>query len=429
MNTIDQRILIPTSPDNVWAYISDVARNPEWQTNCRSIAFLTSAKQGQGARWRAQLQGNREYVIEVTTWYDRLGYEYTIIDGSSFAENKGRIRLQEVAEGTVVQWTFSYEVGGILGGLRNALGTRRTIENEIVESLWTLWRQTSSAKRGQRDIHQPKSLMQDAPDVEARAQYKSRHPSVVMSDDTVPTNFTITEPEVAEDDTRPRPAAEPPADDIEPAPTNAQEQSSTKDPGFFDDLDVSDFDFSSTPDETAPVSRVVDEHTEQPAQSQNIEDSSLLTEKETSGKSNEEMPSTSPPTESLNIPAVQTEPSEPLPLPSNAPNTTEQLPAIDQHEESPVPAQTEQTASTKPEHKASVSTAGEVSVFDVFGVPKPSETQEIQAVRIPTEETADAESPSSARDTQQQLSVIVGKKRLVGLRLMLRGKRIKVRLR
>lgn len=175
MTTIDQRILIPTAPDVVWEYICDINNNLSWQVDYAAISFLSSRKQGSGARWRYTDKRRREFVIEITTWYDGLGYEYTFVDGEAFRENVGRIRLQEIPEGTVVQWTFSYEMGGLLGGLSNAMGKRRRLEKTMVNSLRELWQVMRQQRRNQP--FESKSLMQEAPDVEARSRYRPRHPS------------------------------------------------------------------------------------------------------------------------------------------------------------------------------------------------------------------------------------------------------------
>jgi len=98
MNIIDQRILIPTSPNVVWGYVSELVNNPDWQADCRSISFLTSARTGKDVRWRSAAKNGREYVVQITAWYDRIGYEYKIVDGVPYKENLGRIRLQEVPE-------------------------------------------------------------------------------------------------------------------------------------------------------------------------------------------------------------------------------------------------------------------------------------------------------------------------------------------
>src|SRR5687768_10262320 len=105
MNVIDHRILVPASPDRVWQYISDINRNPSWMVDCRSVSFLTTMHAGPGTRWRITDAKGKDRVAEITVWYDRLGYEYKFVDGVPFSQNKGQIRLQEIAEGTVVQWT------------------------------------------------------------------------------------------------------------------------------------------------------------------------------------------------------------------------------------------------------------------------------------------------------------------------------------
>ncbi len=177
MTTIDHRILIPAAPDVVWDFISDITRNPQWQVDCFEVIFLTSKREGPGLRWRYSTPNGAEYVIAVTAWYNGLGYEYYFVDGVPFRENKGRIRLQEIPEGTIVQWTFTYELGGILGGVRSALGLKRQINRTIADSLKALWQEMKQSAAGRS--HEAKSLMRDAPDVATRSTYQPRHPSAV----------------------------------------------------------------------------------------------------------------------------------------------------------------------------------------------------------------------------------------------------------
>src|SRR5690606_4554043 len=119
MTIIDERILISTASHVVWEIIGNINDNTKWQANCTSISFLTSLRSGPGVRWRYGLSDGHEYVVETTAWYDGLGYEYTFIDGAPFRTSKGTLRLQEIPEGTIVQWTLNYELGGVLSGLRN----------------------------------------------------------------------------------------------------------------------------------------------------------------------------------------------------------------------------------------------------------------------------------------------------------------------
>lgn len=231
MHVIDHRILVPTPPEVVWRFLSDLRRNPEWQVNCSSVSMLTLPQQppGVGTRWRATSDAGRDYIAEITAWYDRLGYEYTFVDGAPYRYSKGQIRLQDTPEGTVVQWTFQYEVGGMLGSLKNSLGKRRAIENDMIESLRSLWKVITQSAPVDKD-YTPKSLMRDAPDVNARQAYKPRHPTPFDQPPGGPTPTPAEEmprvpdllanmPPVEEDDTRPRPAVrEEPAAAVTPTP-------------------------------------------------------------------------------------------------------------------------------------------------------------------------------------------------------------------
>ena len=222
MAIIDQRILIPARQEIVWAYLSDLSRNADWQADCLSVSFLSTKHDGVGTRWRVGGDKGKDAVYEITSWYNGLGYEYIIVDGTAYKDNKGRLRLQEIPEGTVVQWTFSFEGGGLLGG-----GKVRQLDAMMAASLKALYKQLKSANQNEALV--ARSLMRDAPDVEARAAYKPRHspaltegaPAEVTEDAVLlPTPepalkaedaaFVIAvdlaaEPPVAVDDTRPRP--------------------------------------------------------------------------------------------------------------------------------------------------------------------------------------------------------------------------------
>ena len=211
MTTIDHRILIPASPHVVWEYISNISRNPKWQVDCESISFLTEKHDGPGTRWRCATAKGHEHVIEITAWYNGLGYEYVYVDGPGYEENRGRLRLQEIPEGTIVQWTFTYTLGGLFGGMRDSLGKRREIDATMADSLRKLYTQlkTQSAL-STTPQGESKALIREAPDVEARAHYTPRHPSVMQEqfdpEKTVPTaslskaGAIVDEPPVADDD-------------------------------------------------------------------------------------------------------------------------------------------------------------------------------------------------------------------------------------
>ena len=203
MNELDQTILITAAPEAVWAFVSDINQNPAWQSDCQNVVFLSKQRSGKGTRWRYRNLAGREFELEITAWYDGLGYEYRFLDGSAH----GRLRLQEIAEGTTVQWTFSYEPRGRLGGMRNALGRKRSYRKYMDESLQSL-QATVKRAAGEDPAYIARSLMRDAISYDARMNYRPRHPSLMRDpDDPVPVlPLPIEEPPLLEEDTKPNPA-------------------------------------------------------------------------------------------------------------------------------------------------------------------------------------------------------------------------------
>ena len=201
MNELDHTILIAAAPDAVWAYVSDLNQNPAWQSDCQSVVFLSKQRSGKGTRWRYRNLSGKEFELEITAWYDGLGYEYRYLDGRA----RGRIRLHEIAEGTTIQWTLSYETQGRLGGMRNALGLKRNYRRFMDDSLLAL-QVTVRRSIGNDNSFEARSLMRDSLAYEARVNYRPRHPSPVRDGAGAPPPPPIEEPPVLEEDTRPHPA-------------------------------------------------------------------------------------------------------------------------------------------------------------------------------------------------------------------------------
>jgi uncharacterized membrane protein len=346
MTIIDQRILIPAGPEVVWEQISDIANNPKWQADCRSVSFLTSVRDGPGIRWRSTNAAGREMVLEITTWYDRIGYEYTFVDGAPFRESKGRFRLQEIAEGTIVQWTFTYEIAGLLGNIRNSLSIKRQVENNMIDSLKSLWRHVNQSG-GSQPFHEAKSLMRQALDYEERSKYRPRHPSALTDRKDMPEEFRpIPEPPIADDDTRPRPAVAIPADQ----PPVAAE------PDFLSEMPASHADEAWMP-KPAP---------EKPRDTQER-------------KWLEPTPEFAP-AANLDIPPAKTDTQPNTPIIVDAPKPP------------PTPADVDLM---QPLRDISQLDTAQISIWEVFGVPRPSETQEIQPIKT---ETLSSPAPPTAEE-------------------------------
>jgi len=471
MTTIDHRILIPANTQVVWDYISNLSRNPKWQVDCRSVTFLTQKHDGPGTRWRMASESGREYVLEVTAWYKGLGYEYQYVDGANFQENIGRVRLQEIPEGTIVQWTFTYELPGIFSGLRDSLGTRRQIDHLIADSLRKLYLQIKAAGGG--TLIEPKSLMRDAPDVEARSHYQPRHPVVTpekpdgepfdeplvpapeapsvrpgmfdfdeppIYDDDAQTLQPIMalnlppEPPVVEDDTRPNPTAkrEPePAADLpsgdEPdfldtlapivesvrtpppvSPLSAPSYNFDFDDDLSDDL-AGDIGKDLAPDLTAepavdpvfdtqprrasmppeadpsPKSEQPPEAEQLPAVAPSPASADIRVSDEhpvaTVPAPTQPAPLTDVPTVAAASPPSETVSAVPMPLPSTPETVQASEAVLGAPEPEPVPPPTPPAALPAPQVKSpSPLDTANVSIWEIFGVQRPSETQQMKAV-------------------------------------------------
>ncbi|MFW5691935.1 MAG: SRPBCC family protein [Chloroflexota bacterium] len=423
MNTIDQRILIPAPPDVVWQIISNVQNNPEWQADCRSVSVLTNLTSGQGLRYRAVSAKGRDYVVEITAWYEGVGYAYRIVDGSPYKSNKGTIRLQEIPEGTIVQWMFEYDLSGLFSGVRNAISTRRNVENAIIESLETLWR-TATTSRPAAD-YVAKSLVREAPDVEARMNYQPRHPSAVRERGKTPAPI-IDEPPIQEDDTRPRQVVDVQAPEVpssQPVPDTPPISASNEDAveapvvvtsGWGDDappLPEPDFLSGALDDEpeSKPAAR-------QPVPSPQ-EAAPPPLEPAKPDHPHQPAPEREPP-----VPEAEVAAPPPLePAPDPAPPVSQESSTQDAPLELPRLPMTD-------DESGEIDTS-KVSVFDIFGIPKPSETQQMRAITaedIARAEQAAAPPTTEAAPTSQGATIVIGGRRM-GLRVVLRSKRLRVR--
>lgn len=416
---IDHAIAIPTKQRNVWEQISDISKFPLWHVDTKTVSFLTTKHSGRGTRYRATTRRGRERVIEITAWYEGLGFEYIIVDGSPYASNRGRIRLQESTDGTIVQWTFTYELTGFLSGLRNSLVVRRGIDNDIIDNLRNIYTYIKEL-RGEENFvpEESKSYLKEAPDVLARSQYQPRYPSksepiVPITPETAPASVSgIVEPPLVEGDTKPNPSVQPEA--TPPAEPISE-------PTFLKDVP----DFSQAPSETQVKPEPLPRFTEA-----EIETESLTAP--TPAQSHER-PSVLP--VQAQTPPVQAEEPVPQAAASSEPIVSEDSDEIDADAVYTDPLPGLETSTTDDSSK--------VSVFEVFGLPKPSETEKLTAIQeaeifsLPIDLTAEPDPVIEANT--EQLKAFTDDAPIVpdvepeapkrtGLRASLRRKKTRVRL-
>ena len=137
---IDQRILTPAPAHVVWSVLADSMQLPRWRVDCAEVRFLTARQFGVGAQRECLPPRGKAYVEEITAWYEGLGYEYVQVDNRSFREWLARIRLQAVPDGTIVQWTISYEPAGIMGRVSDGISGKARAEEDCANSLRQLRR-------------------------------------------------------------------------------------------------------------------------------------------------------------------------------------------------------------------------------------------------------------------------------------------------
>lgn len=407
MTTIDQRILIPSPPDVVWEYVSNINNQPDWQTACESITFLSQKQEGVGTRWRERTVHRQEHVFEVTSWYDGLGYEYVFIDGGGFQTGKGRLRIQEIPEGTIVQWTFTYELGGVLSGLRNALTTQRRIEADMVESLKSLWK--ISRRMGNLEGYEARSLMRDGlQDPVERASYKSRHESKIKTSTEMPV-VKITEPPVSEEDTRPRASL---AQDSAPPVT---EQTEPEAPSNVTDAPAAPQPPATAPE--APESTDADDHSRYaPPRDVDAAPPSVPVEPPTPDYAPTDEPAVTPADETFAPPSPAPEPKPvTTEYPAEPPPTTSDAPPLSVPAETPnMPAATPEPITSeadnqpddnegelKPKVPPGKDTA-EMSIWEIFGIPSPTDTQRMRAIRAAEEAEREYEAEQAAPSAQAQ---------------------------
>ncbi len=167
MTVIDQRILIAASVEYVWVYLAEPAYVSKWNRRAKQMSMLTARAEGVGMRRRCVDTHGQSVVEEVTAWLPPYGYEYHVVDGP-YRSFTGRLRLQSVPDGTQIQWLVDYELRGFLSGLRNQFGHQRRLRVQLADSLRGLRRLIeASGVRLDRE-KQAKVAMQADPGFAAR---------------------------------------------------------------------------------------------------------------------------------------------------------------------------------------------------------------------------------------------------------------------
>lgn len=175
MTLIDQRILVPAPIQVVWSVIANHSQLPRWRQDCKAVSLLSTRADGIGMRRRITPIKGKDLIEETIAWYDGLGYEYRLIDGANqFKSYTARLRLQPTPDGTIVQWTVSFETRGLLGKLFGNRRRRRKFEKTSAESLRQLRRYIEGMGIKIDHEYRQKVGVRSSPDANARQEYGAK---------------------------------------------------------------------------------------------------------------------------------------------------------------------------------------------------------------------------------------------------------------
>lgn len=183
---IDQRILVPAPAHVVWAVLADSNQLPQWRVDCHTVSVLTPRQFGVGMRRLCTPERGRAHMEEIIAWYEGLGYEYHYIEDRRYTSWVGRLRLQAVPEGTIVQWTINYRNAGIIGRFLNRLGGKAQNEEDTTNSLRQLRRLLESQGYTANGETRRRQTLQPVPSIVRSSTQPISVPPEVSAADTKP---------------------------------------------------------------------------------------------------------------------------------------------------------------------------------------------------------------------------------------------------
>jgi hypothetical protein len=358
MALIDHRILITAPSEAVWVYLTDTAHLNRWNRGAKQISILTTKLSGIGVRRRCTGVNGESVVEEITAWLENIGYEYRAIE-SHYKRYQGRMRLQPLPEGTLVSWELDYEVRPPLAGLRDTLRRRPYLNRMMIESLRALKQLVERSGIKLDPERQKKFAMQPDPGVAVR-QARMTEPTTAMNTPTPPgAPITPFSPppvgikravNIVEDDVPPLPAPSAPTVPMTPiSPVTLPPKPTT--PQFTPPPPITPSIVATraVPPPLTTSPKIV----EPPLTHEDTKPSIAAPKEAITAFSNADSSALTVP---IDLVAPKTPPPQPQTLPE-PPTMTQPI---------PIPPTTIPPPTTKTD-------TGEMSIWDVFGMEKPSE--------------------------------------------------------
>jgi len=136
---INETIEIDRPPDEVFAYVSDLARHPEWQPQLLAATVETDGPTGVGTRvkqTRRVGRGTRTFTLEVTEHDPSLRLAFRGVDGP--VRPQGRLTLEPIDGGTHTRYSAQLDFEGHGLGVAIAPLVRRDARKQLPDSLQRL---------------------------------------------------------------------------------------------------------------------------------------------------------------------------------------------------------------------------------------------------------------------------------------------------
>ncbi len=102
----------PLSPDEAFAYVSDLRNFEEWDPGVSSSKLVVGAKPGAGAEYDVKANGAS---LRYKTKEFRVGAETFVVAKTRFFESLDRITVAESSLGSRVTYDARLELNGVLG--------------------------------------------------------------------------------------------------------------------------------------------------------------------------------------------------------------------------------------------------------------------------------------------------------------------------
>lgn len=145
-----------TPPDQIWEFITNVARMPEWMPDIRQAEIISPQQEGMGRQHLVRTESKiskSEITQQVDFWEPPVQYGWQqlreVVDGREMKQVRDlqiRFDITPTEPRCTVTITATWEAATLMGWLRSALIMKRKLQKDFEETLGNLQRLVSSPK-------------------------------------------------------------------------------------------------------------------------------------------------------------------------------------------------------------------------------------------------------------------------------------------